>query len=329
MKVTTKVLAVTAFVMGLTTLQAKAQVELQVGHTLTPESHYQVYAQKFKEFVEEKSKGQIKVSIFGQGQLGGEVRMIQSMRSGALAIMVGATAPLENTVPEFSVFSAPFLFKDLDEANKVFQGPVGAHFQTYLPSRGLIGLGFISAIERDVYTSKKPIRRLQDFANLKIRVIQSPAYVDTYQALGAQPTPMAYSEVYLAMQNGVVDGAENSPDTMIMDRFVEVSKYFNMTRIQYLPAMAMMSKIRFDALSKEQQNIVLESSKAAVPFAIDAYKRTYNESMEKIKAAKVEIVEVDTTDMVKATRTVAEKIFKSAPDGEANAKKIQESVAKK
>lgn len=329
MNVIKSILGAATLAIGLGLTAAQAQIELNIGHTLNPDSHYNAFATKFKELLEERSKGQIKVAIFGQGQLGGEVRMLQSARTGALAMVVGASAPLENTVPEFSVLSAPFLFKDLDEANAILQGEVGEHFLNYLPSRGLVGLGFVSAIERNVYTSKRPIKTLKDFENQKLRVIQSPAYVDTYQALGAQPTPMAYSEVYISMQNGVVDGAENSPDTMIMDRFVEVSKFFNMTKVHYMPALVVISKARLEALSKEQQTLVRQAARDALPHAIASYKKTYDESMAKIKEAKVEIVDVDTADMIKATREVAAKLIKQAPDGEANVKRIEAAKAAK
>lgn len=327
MNVFKNILGAAALFAGLGLAGAQAQVELNIGHTLNPDSHYNAFATKFKELVEDRSKGQIKVTIFGQGQLGGEVRMLQSARSGALAMVVTASAPLENTVPEFSALSAPFLFKDLDQANKVLAGEAGQHFLNYLPSRGLIGLGFVSAIERNVYTSKRPIKTLADLKNQKLRVIQSPAYVETYQALGAQPTPMAYSEVYISMQNGVVDGAENSPDTMIMDRFVEVSKYFNMTKVHYMPALVVMSKVRFDALNKDQQKLVQDAAREALPHAIASYKKTYDESMVKIKEANVEIVEVDPAEMIKATRDVAAKLVKQAPDGEANIKRVEAAKA--
>lgn len=329
MSVMKKIIGVAVLFVGLNTAQAQAQIELNIGHTLNPDSHYNVFALKFKELIEKRSDGKIKVAIFGQGQLGGEVRMLQSARSGALAMVVTASAPLENTVPEYSMLSAPYLFKDLTEANRILQGDVGQHFLNYLPARGLVGLGFVSAIERNVYTSKRPIKTLADFANQKLRVIQSPAYVDTYQALGAQPTPMAYSEVYISMQNGVVDGAENSPDVMIMDRFVEVSKYFNMTKLHYMPALVVMSKARMDALTPEQQKLVKDTARDALPAAIDAYKRTYDDSMVKIKAANVEIVETDTSELVKSTRAVAEKLIKGAPDGEANFKRVEAAKAAK
>jgi len=317
-----------AAVLGLGGAVAHAQVKLSIGHTLTAESHYQAFASRFKELIETRSQGNVTVTIFGQGQLGGEVRMFQSARSGALDVVIGASAPLENTVPEFAVLSAPFLFKDLDQANKILQSEVGQHFLDYLPQRGLVGLGFASAIERDIYTSKRPVRTLADLANQKLRVIQSPAYVETYQALGAQPTPMAYSEVYISMQNGVIDGAENSPDTMIMDRFVEVSQFFSLTKVHYMPALVVMSKRRFDALSADHQQLVLAAARDALPHAIAAYRTTYDDSMIKIAQAGVEIIEVDTTEMRNATRDVAAKFIAAIPDGTSNMARIEAAIAR-
>jgi tripartite ATP-independent transporter DctP family solute receptor len=304
------------------------QVELTIGHTLNPDSHYHAAATKFKEVVEQKSNGQIKVTIFPQGQLGGEVKMLQSARTGAIGLVVTASAPLENTVPEAAILSLPYLFNSLDESDRVLQSEVGQHFLNYLPARGLLGLGFLSSIERNVYTTKKPVKAKADMAGLKLRVIQSPAYVEGYQAFGTQPTPMAYSEVYLAMQNGVVDGAENSPDTMIMDRFVEVSKYYNMTKVHYMPSLLVMSKVRFDALNKDQQKIVHDAAKEAVPAAIAAYRRTYDESMQKIKQANVEIISTDTAELAQTARAMWPKLINQTPDGEKNLKIIEAAKAK-
>lgn len=198
----------------------------------------------------------------------------------------------------------------------------------YLPSRRLVGLTFLSAIERSVYTSKKPIKTLADIANLKLRVLQSPTYVAAFEAFGAQPTPMAYSEVYLALQNGVVDGAENSPDTFVMDRMVEVSKYLNMTKAHYMPSLLVMSKVRFDALSDEQKAIVEEAAKSAAQASISTFRKTYTESLEKVKEANVEIVETDRAEFAKAAHGAWPAIVAKTPDGEPNLKIIEEAKAK-
>lgn len=324
----TYIAAVSALFLAATGPSHAQQVELKIGHTLNPSSHYHVAAEKFKEVVEGRTAGQIKVSLFPQSQLGGEVKMLQAARVGAVDLVVTSSAPLENTVPEAAILSLPYLFDNLDEADAVLQGDAGRHFLNYLEPRGLIGLTFLSAIERSVYTSKRPIKELADIANLKLRVMQSPSYVAAYEAFGAQPTPMAYSEVYLALQNGVVDGAENSPDTFVMDRMTEVTKYLNMTKAHYMPSLLVMSKVRFDALSDEQKAVVQEAAKEAAQASISTFRQTYAESLEKVKEANVEIVETNRAAFAKAARAVWPSIVANTPGGDQNLKLIEEAKGK-
>jgi tripartite ATP-independent transporter DctP family solute receptor len=319
--------AASAFLFAMAGPGLAQQLELKIGHTLNPSSHYHMAAEKFKEVVEAKTNGQIKVSLFPQSQLGGEVKMLQAARIGAVDLVVTSSAPLENTVPEIAILSLPYLFDNLDEADKVLQGEAGRQFLNYMEPRGLVGLTFLSAIERSVYTSKRPLKSLSDIGNLKLRVMQSPSYVATYEAFGAQPTPMAYSEVYLALQNGVVDGAENSPDTFVMDRMTEVSKYLNMTKAHYMPSLLIMSKIRFDALNDEQKAIVRDAAKEAAQASISTFRSTYTESLKKVKEANVEIVETDRAEFAKAARGVWPSIVTATPDGEQNLKLIEAAKA--
>ena len=186
---------------------------------------------------------------------------------------------------------------------------------SYLPDHGDKPLGFITAIERDVYTSSKPIRQASDMQNVKIRTIQSPAYVETYQALGAQPTPMNYAEVYIALQNGVVDAAENSPDVFVSDRHSEASKYFNLTKIHLMPALIVMSPAHFNRLNEEQQLIVVEAADEARAHAIQFYLEGYASGLEKAREAGVEIVEPDLESFKDATASVARRLIESTARG--------------
>lgn len=296
------------------TLPATAQtVELNIGHVLTTTSHYHAAAAKLAEIAAAKSNGQIKINVFPGAQLGGEVKQIQSARTGTQDIVVTGEAPIENTVKEYTVFSFPYLFNSVDQANGMLQGPVGREMLDLLPRYNLVGLGFISALERNIFTNGKIIKSAADMKGLKIRVIQGPGYVKAYEALGAQPTPMAYTELYLAMQNGAVDAAENSPDVFLQDRFVEVSKTYVMAKIMYMPALIIMSKAKFDALSPEHRKIIQEASAEAVAFANAHYKKDYAESLETMKKSKIEIIEPDLASFRATASTVHESLLKDFP----------------
>jgi tripartite ATP-independent transporter DctP family solute receptor len=295
-------------------LPAAAQtVELNAGHVLTTSSHYHAAAAKLAEVAAAKSNGQIKINVFPGAQLGGEVKQIQSARTGTQDIVVTGEAPVENTVKEYTVFSFPYLFNSVDQANGVLQGPIGRDMLDLLPRYNLVGLGFISALERNIFTNGKIIKTAADMKGLKIRVIQGPGYVKAYEALGAQPTPMAYTELYLALQNGAVDAAENSPDVFLQDRFVEVSKTYVLAKIMYMPALIMMSKAKFDALSPEHKKIIQEASAEAVAFANAHYKKDYTDSLERMKKGKIEIIEPDAASFRATAPAVHEALLKEFP----------------
>ena len=145
--------------------------------------------------VEEKSNGSIKVTQFPQSQLGDEIKMIQSARSGTISMFVTGQAALENTVKEYEIFDIPYLFDSVQQANEVLSGEVGKKYLKMLEDYELVGLGWLSTMERNIFSTKE-IKDVSDMKGLKLRVMQAPGYVDTYTAFNAQPTPMAYSEVY-------------------------------------------------------------------------------------------------------------------------------------
>lgn len=318
----------TAVLTGLLTLAPglASALEINLGHTLALDSHYQAAAEAFKKTVEEGSKGEITVSIFPQSQLGGEVKMIQSARTGAIGAFITATPPLENTVPQMTTLSLPYMFGSVDEANAVLQGDVGQTFRDYLPAAGLVSFDFLSVFERSVY-GNKPITKLDDMKGMKIRVLQGPAFVKTYEALGAQPTPMAYSEVFVALQNKVVDGAEASPEQVIQDKFVEVISEFNMTKIHYMPALLVVSKPIYDGMTPEQQQLIQQASHDAAAASIETFKKTYADALVELKAQNVTINEPDLTEFKERSHALWPQLLNGVPDGEANLKAIQAAIA--
>lgn len=297
-------------------------LELNVGHTLAPDSHYQVATTRMAELAAKKSNGQIKINVFPQSQLGGEVKMIQAARTGGLDMFITAQAPLVNTVKAYSLFDMPYLFDSVDQANKVLSGPVGKEFLDMLPKYNLVGLGFLSVMERNVFSSK-PINSGADMAGMKLRVMQSPGYVKAYESFGAQPTPMAYGDVYMSLQQGVVDGADTSPDQFMMDKFVEVSKYYNLTKVHYLPALLIASKSKWDRLTPQQQAIVKSSADEALAESRAYYKKSYADSIASMKKAGVTVVEPNLAPMKQTSSKVDADLLANIPDGKKLYDKVQ------
>jgi tripartite ATP-independent transporter DctP family solute receptor len=301
------------------------KIVLKLGHTLAPDSHYQLAAQKFADIVKEKSNGKIEVQIFPQSQLGGEVQMAQALKTGTQDMEISAQAPITNSIKEWGIFDLPYLFDNLEQANKVMQGPVGKKYLDMLDKQNIVGLAWISVAERDVFTGKKPVKTLDDLKSLKLRVMQSPGYVNGYKALGANPTPMAYSEVYLALQQGLVDGGDTSPDQLVQDKFTEVTKYFSLTHVNYLPVVLAIGKTSWNKLTPVLQNVVRDAAKQAAEFDIQTYKKQYDESIDAMKKKGVEVIQVDTKPWAQATDSVRTDLLSKIPNGEALYKEIQDA----
>ncbi|PND30633.1 C4-dicarboxylate ABC transporter substrate-binding protein [Achromobacter pulmonis] len=291
-------------------------LNMDVGHTLTTDSPFHVGTQKFADILKEKSKGKINITVFPHSQLGGELTMIQGAVAGATDLFVTGQPALNNVVKEYLVFDVPFLFDNVQQANEILSGPVGDKFLDILPKYGLVGLGWFSAIERNVF-GNRAVNSAADLKGMKIRVIQSPGYVESYKALGAQPTPMAYSELYLALQQKVIDGGETTPDQFVSDKFIEVSKYFNMTHVNIHPALLIMSKTRWDSFSPDEQKMIREAADEAMAYARDYYKKVYDDGMKTMAERGVTVVyPSDLPSLAKATEPVAKKLIGEAPDGQ-------------
>ncbi|QJR20483.1 TRAP transporter substrate-binding protein [Pelagibacterium halotolerans] len=290
-------------------------LDMNLGHTLTPDSPFHAGAQKFADILEERSDGEINITVFPHSQLGGELTMIQGAQMGTEDVFVTGQSTLTNTAREFLIFDIPYLFDSVDQANEILAGPAGDKFLDVLPEYGLVGLGWFSAMERNVFASR-PINSVDDFAGMKMRVIQSPGYVDSYSALGAQPTPMAYADLYLALQQGVIDGADTSPDQFVSDKFIEVSDYYNLTRVHYMPALLIMSKSRWDSFTAVEQEMVQQAADEAMAYAQDYYKQAYDNAITEMEEAGVTIVETDVDTLVEATDPVAQQLIDQIPDGQ-------------
>jgi tripartite ATP-independent transporter DctP family solute receptor len=283
-----------------------------------------VATNKMAEIAASKSKGQIKINVFPQSQLGGEVKMIQAARTGGLDMFITAQAPLTNTIKAYSLFDMPYLFDSVEQANKVLLGSVGREFLDMLPKHNLVGLGWLSVMERNVFSSK-PIRNDKDMAGMKLRVMQSPGYVKAYESFGAQPTPMAYGDVYMALQQGVVDGADTSPDQFVMDKFIEVSKYYNLTKVHYLPALLIIGKPSWDKLSADHKKILQDSASEALAESRTYYRKSYDESIANMKKAGVQVIESNAGIMKQTSSKVNEALLAAIPDGKVLFQKVQDA----
>jgi TRAP-type transport system periplasmic protein len=215
---------------------------------------------KFKEIVEGKTDGQIKVETYHSGQLGDDRTMTEGLQLGSQEVTIPSTAPLANFVPEFSVFDFPFLFPTEEVADKVLDGEVGQKFLQKLEDQNLVGLAYWENGFRNVTNSKRGIATVEDFKGLKLRTMENDLHLESFRALGANPTPMAFTELFTAMQQGTVDGQENPYATIYLQKFQEVQKHVSNTNHIYSPFVFLMSKSFYDGLTADQQQIVKEAA---------------------------------------------------------------------
>lgn len=252
MKLTT--LAATLLLAGMGATSAWAQTQtLRLAHGLNDKHPVHLAMVRFAELAKQKSNGELDVKVFPNGTLGQERETLEQVQNGILEMTKASASPLETFAPEYKVFNLPFVFRSKEHFFKVLDGSVGESILNASKSRGFIGLTFYDSGARSFY-AKKPINTPDDLKGMKIRVQQSPTTIKMIQALGASPTPMAWGEVYPALQAGVVDGAENNVTALTTGRHGEVSKFFSQTEHQMVPDVLVISTAKWDSLKKPLQD---------------------------------------------------------------------------
>ena len=192
--------------------------------------------EKFAEIVEEKSGGKITVKRFPGGTLGGDVQTISALQGGTVEMTTMNAGILASVAKDFAMVDLPFLFDSPKQADAVMDGPVGTALAAELPEKGLVGLGYWELGFRQLTNNRHPITKVDDIDGLKIRVIQSPIYIDLFNALGANAVPMPFTELYTALETGAIDGQENPAPSILTAKLNEVQKYMTLTNHTYNPA---------------------------------------------------------------------------------------------
>lgn len=274
-----KLLALVA-ALAATTGAAFAQTNFTLGHAHPERGSYHFIALKFQE---ELQKGGLDVTIFPDAALGGELKMVQSVRSGAADFAIVSQPAIENSAPEFRVLSLPHLFDGMDHASAVLHGELGRQFLDVLGKYDMVGFDWGAVYERSV-AGTKAIESIDDMAGLKIRVVQSPAFVKAYEAFGAQPTAMAYGELFLALQNGVVDATELATGQIMSDGFAEVITHYSVTHTNYIPSLLIMSAAKFNSLSADEQETIRAAARVAMEYGAEYVRNDDAAAVETMKA---------------------------------------------
>jgi tripartite ATP-independent transporter DctP family solute receptor len=237
-------------------------------------------AQKFADLLSEKSGGKLKVRLFPGGTLGGDVQTVSALQGGTLDITVLNSGILAAQAADFAMLDFPFLFNNAEEAHAVIDGPVGQKLAAQLDSKGLVGLGYWDLGFRHLTNSKHPVAKLEDMQGLKVRVIQSPIYLETFSALGANPVPMAFPEVYTGLEQHTIDGQENPFTVIEGNKFYEVQKYLSVTGHIFNPQSLIISQKTWNRLNDDEKALIREAASEAQKFQ----REVTAASMDKAKA---------------------------------------------
>ena len=262
MKTLTKnlLLAVAAVLAGVQAQAADIKERtLRFSFVQPKESHMGYGAQKFADLVAQKSGNRIKVRLFPNGTLGGDLQTVSSLQGGTLDITTLPPGLLVGLNKEFGAFDLPFLFDNFREADAVLDGAVGKRYMERLP-QGLVGLAYWDHGFRNVSNNRRAIAKLEDFQGLKLRTLQAPLVIDTFNALGSNAVPMPFTELYTAMETKAVDGQDNPVVAFETNKFYEVQKHLSLTRHVYNPLIVLISRKAWDQLSADEREVLTSAA---------------------------------------------------------------------
>lgn len=263
------------------------------GHVIVNAAHY------FADTVNELSGGRIAIEIYPSGQLGDDAQCYQAMQMGALDLYRGNSSSLTDFGnPQIAALALPYIFRDREHFWNVCSSELGDRILANMQESGsqMVGIAFLDEGARNFFTTTKPITKLEDIKNQKIRVQSSELMLDTVSALGASPTPIAYAELYTSLQSGVVDGAENPPASYFSNKFYEVAPNYVKDGHTYAPSVILMSEITWNKLGEELQNVIMEAAKKTQEYNKIEIEKADEDAYQAMKDAGVNVLELEDTE---------------------------------
>ncbi len=310
-----KLFLVLTFCLGLFACNKNSDKKvLYLAHTL-PQTHpVHKGIVEFQKALNKKSKGALTVKIFPDGQLGSEREVLELLQIGSVAITKVSAATLSNFVPEYHVLGIPYLFRDKDHQFEILEGSVGKSILEKGEKFWLRGLCYYDAGSRSFYTSKKAVRTPEDLHGLKIRVMNNQMAINMVNALGGSATPMAYGELYTAIQQGVVDGAENNPPSFVSSNHYEISKYYTLDQHSSVPDVLLIGTKQWEKLSDQEKIWVQEAANESAQAQKQFWKTSVEECMKIVKEAGVEVIIPEKSLFAEKSKSVLEAFEKEHPE---------------
>ncbi len=309
----TSAAAITALFAGLSVSADAA--EWRGWNIHKPDYPNTVAMDKFAELLEEKSGGEITLKMFHSGTLGTQPDAIEQVRIGGLEIGNFNLGPIGPVAPEANVVSLPFIFKDTAHMYRALDGEAGDMISDGMAKQGLVALAWYDAGARSFYNSQKPITKPEDVAGMKVRVMSNDLYSGMISALGGNPSPMAFAEVYQSLKTGVVDGAENNWPSYESTGHFEVAGYYSLSQHLIIPECVCINASVWDGLSDEQKTLVKDAARESADMQRELWAERSKASQEKVMQAGVEFNDIaDKAAFQSAMQPVYDTYLSANPD---------------
>ncbi|MFK8005002.1 MAG: TRAP transporter substrate-binding protein [Saprospiraceae bacterium] len=279
---------------------------LKLGHALNIDHPVHKGMAFMAEKVKEKSGGKLQVEIYPSQQLGSERQCLELLQIGSLAMTKVSAAVYENFAPDSKVLSLPYIFKGREHGYKVLDGPIGKEMLLQGQDFWLRGLAYFDAGQRSFYTKDKPVNTPDDLQGLKIRVQESVTAMNLVRSLGGAPTPISWGELYTALQQGVVDGAENNPPSFYTSRHYEVCKYYSLNEHTAVPDLLIIGTVAWNNLTKQEQKWLQDAANEAVTEQRKLWIAAEEEALMEVQKAGVQIIRPDKTLFSDKTKMMLE-----------------------
>ena len=297
--------------------------------TQNPKGHPLVMGmEKFAEIVQAKSGGKIKVNLFPGGVLGGDAPVVSALQGGTIEMASMNSGILASQVKDFEVYDFPFMFASSKEADAVVDGPFGKKMHAKLEPKGLVGLTYWELGFRQITNSKRPINKVEDAEGLKLRVIPNAINVDWVKALGANPTPLAFPEVYAALEQKAIDGQENPLTVIAANKFFEVQKYATLTNHQYNPQSVLISKKFWDTLSADERKIISDAAVESTAYQRQQARAQAGTALDTVKKGGMQVNELAPAELAKFREKMKPVVDKHGAAIAETVKELQAELAK-
>lgn len=283
-----------------------AEQVIRLGHTGAANHHFQTISEQFAELVSERTDGEITIEIYPSDQLGNQTQLVEGTLLGTNDMVLTSDAVLSNFVPQVGMINLPFIFRDSEHVRAALDGEVGQDLSAMVEEQGAVVVGWWENGFRHITNSRNPIETPEDLKGMQLRVPEGPVFVSTFEALGVNPTPISFGELYSALQLGVVDGQENPPAHILTQKFHEVQDYVSRTGHIYLSSPVLINKSLLESLSEEHQSVILETGRELAAVHTSMVLEEEEQQWEEIAGYGMEINDVDPAPFVEATASVIE-----------------------